>query len=217
VLVLQAAGGSFAGADDTGLAAALAWRNQAIRHQLKLASDDRYLLVLDPARDRLLLTFHGAILDQCPVRSAELGQRRIAFRRAAAAQWYGKDWSGGVIMPARVFRRLEIVAPAPGSSEPVEVVVPPTPEEACPAPERFEIRFAGGLAVEVAAEGTGEPSSVWRRAVDGLWWSLRALAPCSRPASGGPARIRLTVPPDHLGTLYRALPDGVDFLVAPEL
>ncbi len=213
---LPAAGGSVTGGDDAGSVAALAWRNEALRYRVELAAGDRYLLLLDPARELLLLTFRGAVLEQCPVRSAEVGQRRVSFISTAAPRWYGEGWSGGVVEPTRVFRRQEIVAPAPGSSEPVEVVVPPTPEEACPAPERFEIRFAGGLAVEIAAEETGEPAGGWRRALNGLRWSLRALAPRSRSASGGLLRIRLTIPPERLGALYRAMPDGVDFLVAPE-
>ncbi len=180
-------------------------RRAVLAREVDLASTGEPYLLLDPASRTLALYRRGVVLRSWSYLRADVGRPRVAFfRRAAPEPWTGRIWSDGELEPSRVARHVEVrVDTAAPDARPAEEVVPGTPEETYPAPDRFFLRFGEPFALEVRAVAPG------REAVPDDRWDPLALRP--REARG--TRLRLWMPADEAGALYRALPDGIPLLV----
>jgi hypothetical protein len=178
-------------------------RDVAIQQaRLDLAAGEGFYLLLDPTNARLRLMFAGAILEEYPVLGMDLGVSRRAFVRGEPpAGWTGRIWAGGRLAPART------LAVVPPEGIDLEAWVPPTPEEAYPAPGRYRVRYEGGLALEI---GGGEQT---------LLGSLgQRLGDCARLLLGlspDRVRIRLRLDPAQAASLYRGLPEPTRLLILP--
>ncbi len=179
------------------------------RAELELARGEGFYLVLDVARGSLDLMHRGAVLRQWTVPSVEIGHPRVLLAHSRpAAGWDLRVWTAASFVPARQVERNVVIAPRPDTADtaaepPESAVIPPMPEELFPAPDRWRLRFAGGLALEVLT--TTARSGLGERLVDGA----RALGLVSRDE----VRIRLRLPADEAGALYRALPEDTALLV----
>ncbi|MFN8176799.1 MAG: hypothetical protein U0167_02675 [bacterium] len=188
----------------------------ALAHLVDLASDSTFVLVVEPGASRVSLLLQGAVLREYPIEAMELATPRVAFawRRGDSvdARWLEQVWRSGVLVPTRKRDRIEIDAapPDPNRTEASEdVPVPPPPEEMIIAPERFFVRFAGGMALEVRATPA-------RRSRFEAWktgWGDRIAA--LRPHSSDRARLRLFLAPDDSDAFYRSLPPDVSLLILP--
>jgi len=205
LLVAAAVPALCAGAqDDT---ARLRRLNQRLGLQLELAQGDAFYLQADAARQRLDLMLQGVTLRSYAIERFEIGWPRAAFlRRTVDAGWAERIWSAGRLAPARPDERIEIRA-NDGDAPPPEPPVPRSPEEECPAPGRFVVRYAGGLSLEfVTAEGAAwRPGSILLGLADAARavWVLGEIAP----------RIRITLAADEFASLYRALPPDSGLLL----
>jgi len=173
----------------------LAACNAALERELALAAADSFYLVLDLSASELVLKRKGAILQTYLVHGSELGTPRRGFGSAKpAASWWASVWTEGRTRPP--------LAAVQGPQED-ETALPPTPEEAYPAPDAWRVDFREGLTLEVLT-----PQADRGR---GLFGGLATLFGGSRP------RIRLTMETEIAGRLYRGLPPGIAFLVRPRV
>src|SRR5262245_52536164 len=140
----------------------LSRETKAVTRLLEVASSPKFSLVMDAGASRLVLMLEGAVLREYAVEGAEYVVPRVAFvwRREPAlpdSEWAEQLWQGGELDPPRKRDRIEFTAAPPDSNRPegsVEVPVPPPAEEAIVVPERYFVRFAGGLALEIRAATT---------------------------------------------------------------
>ena len=175
----------------------------ALAAQVELAEQDSFYLILELGPKRLSLRYHGAVVRDYPVEAISLGRPRALVRAVEVdGAWRGRVWREATLDPPLEVSRTVIEPPASADTE-VETppVIPPTPEERFPAPDRFRVRFAGGLALEITSReagrraGLGEAfGNAWNAGQDGL-------------------RIRLQLPAADVGALYRSLPAGISLIV----
>ncbi len=180
------------------------------RAEVELAKSDTFYVVLDGEHALLRLTYRGATLREYPLRSILVGYPHVwHLRTEPAAGWDLKAWKAGQLLPAPAFERDVIVPPPPapaGDTQEVAAespVIPPPPEEMFPAPRRWRLSFAGGLALEVAAE-SASPGVVTRLAegAQALGFGLRDAV-----------RVRVALDAKDAGALYRALPPDSGLLL----
>lgn len=186
--------------------AVLSARASALGTQLELAKRDHRYLVLDPQAGTLTL-FHGAApLRSWPVQSVEAGALRPMPEEPG---WRTRRWDGARMEPALVLERRVIVSDQVEPPDPAGAVdwIPPTPEEAVPAPRRFVVHYDGGLGLEVVAipaDSTLAGPSIPRRIQHRL---VRFL-----PGNWDRYRIRVHMDAHEAGALYRSLPDSTSLL-----
>jgi hypothetical protein len=130
-----------------------------------------------------------------------------------AGPWRNRIWTGGALDPEREIERVHLAVPAAGAEEEPEPVIPPTPEEAYPAPLRYHVLFPGGPALEIRPLDTAEDAGLFSRFAAwwvsywGDLWAAFATEPDER------VRLRLQLSPDEAGALYRSLPPNVSLLI----
>jgi hypothetical protein len=187
-------------------ATTLAIENRRLANRLALAESGGFYLVLDLGSRRLDLMLQGVVLRGHPVESMEIGRPSLLFAtRSAPEGWSERTWAKGRLVPPRPDERLEVRA-NDGTEEPPEIPeIPPTPEERYPAPDRFEIRYEGGLTLEVVrADDPGR--GILRRARD----AIRAMA----SLGAAETRVRVVLAPADHAALWRSLPDDTSFTVS---
>ncbi len=188
--------------------------NARLAKLLELAAGREFYLLLDPERGQLSLMCQGAVLREFPVLVTEVGRRRAFFgTRSLPGDWADSVWHDGQLEPARRFERLEIDPPdSPVDPDSLSVFIPPTPDEAIPAPDRFIIHYRDSKAIEIIAQDTTalfvgarppRPSvSIGERLA-------RAVAPWRQPK----VLLQLHIPAADARALYRALPENGEFLL----
>lgn len=197
--------------------------NGTLRKYVELASGEEFYLVLDPDSPSLRLMLRGAVLQDYRVLGVEIGSPRVAFVvRELPEGWRGRTWTSGNLVPPRERERMEVEAPPPTSDpnyEPPPPTIPPTPEELYPVPRRFHVRFAGGLSLEFLRKGEADTAGGrWTRFVEwaaSRWSDLRSALDPSAPDADR-VRVRLTLQPRDVDSLYRALPPDTKLLILPE-
>lgn len=174
---------------------------RALEAELTLAESKDYYLVLEPEPVRMRLMHAGVLLHELEVRSMEVGTPRVLFaRRSDPDSIYDRAWRHGRLVPPRERIRTEIDT-SPDSTD--EVPIPPLPEELYPTPERFFVRYPGGLALEVAPDSaTAGPG--WGRRVSDLFATIKLQDRW---------RVRLKLDPEEVGRLYRSFPDSCAVLI----
>lgn len=183
--------------------------NPPLKQWLAKAGPDSFYLVLDPQAGELDLVLGGVVM-----RSFEASDIRVATPRRFGASaplpddWHERVWTGAKIDPPHPGARTEIVQPE--STAEAEALIPPTPEEAIPVPERFRVRFAEGLALEITggvAEQKGElpPAEL----PSGFREKIRML----REGASDRVRVRVRLKPEDAAELYRSLPPGTDLVI----
>jgi len=183
----------------------------SLRGQIELASGDDFYLLLDPAGATLELVLHGVVLQSYAVSSIEVGRPRVVYVEGGAADGLrDRVWTHGEMHPVREHDRLEIRVDE-ANPAPEEIPVPPTPEERYPAPDRWLVRYAEGLSLEVVAADSTDSSSF------GLWSALAHRAADLAAALFGDrgTRLRVELAREDAGTLYRSLPPATSLLILP--
>ncbi|MFH1679586.1 MAG: hypothetical protein ABIH26_02965 [Candidatus Eisenbacteria bacterium] len=184
-----------------------------------LLSGKSFYLVLDPEARSVRLMLKGALLDEYPVEEIRVGAPRILFfSQESQDDWTARIWADGRLDPPRTQKRIEYTPPdsalALDSLQPA-LPIPPTAEEAYHVPPVYRVRFRGGLTlvVESAPDSTaqGKPSGV-----EVVWSRLAERARAFFDSfSGGRGRVLLCMRAEDAQRLYRSLPPGSCFLVAP--
>jgi hypothetical protein len=200
--------------DEAEARRALVAGNAVLDGLAELARGSDFYLVLDAENGTLRLMLRGAELRTFAVEGVQVGLPRVAFaRREAAGSWRGRIWTGGILDPEREIERVHLAAPPPDAEEEPEVAIPPTPEEAYPAPFQYTLAFPGGPALEIrpldAADDAGLFSrfAAWWVSYWGNLWSALFTSADER------VRLRLQLSPDEAGALYRSLPPNVSLIV----
>lgn len=187
--------------------AMLAARVRALEARVELARTDSLYLVLEPAAGTLTLFRGGAALRAWPVESVHVGARRFA---SAPDGWQSEAYGSGRMDPPVKRNRRIIVSDQVEPPDPsgAETIIPPTPEEAVPAPRRFVVHYDGGLGLEVVSSG--------ERSGPGVRLSARVLHRIRRllPGARDPLRVRVEMVDSAAGALYRSFPEGSAFLLA---
>jgi hypothetical protein len=203
-----------------------------LRRLVELARSGSFYLLLDPAARTLTLNHRGVVARTWTIERIEMGTPRVLFvARRAPVDLAGTTWTNGRLDPPRAQQRPLLEVDSQGTPQgPEPELIPPTPEEAVPAPGRYRIRFDGGLTVEVVAavpdlaesgdatpagSGTeagriGSSLGGWKSAVDHRWVDAEeaiALNP------GSSSRLKLVLPAAEAAGLYRGFPLGADLLV----
>ena len=197
-------------------------QTEMLEKRVELASGEEFYFLLDPSAAKLKLMLKGAVLRDYPILGLEVGVPRRVFRpRRLASGWQGRIWKSGSLIPPRDRERVEI-EPTPAESTaaatdslPATYHLPPTPEEAYPVPSRYQIRYAGGLSVEVRPHEADESAGFWTRFTTALhvWWPDFREALRSTPHDV--VRLRIVLRPEDAASLYRALPPDTRLLVLP--
>jgi hypothetical protein len=173
--------------------------------QVELATPEGFYLVLDAGRKVLRLMYRGTLLREIPVLHIEVGRPRVLFIAGARVRLAPAIRTGARLDPPSSWQRPVITPPPPGETVEQESI-PPTPEEAFPAPPRYRIDYDGGFSVEIVSAGA--PA---RRLRERLAGALAALGLADRDA----VRLRLTLDAAEAGAVYRSLPPDTRLLVVP--
>jgi len=183
-----------------------------------LASSDSFYLLLDLQNSRLVLQLRGAVLRDYRFEALEMGEPRVVFRpRHLAGKWEGRIWSAGNLVPARDRERTLIVPPdstaAADSTQPFKL--PPLPEEIYPVPDRYHVRYAGGLWLEVRPQqlDASVKKSSRLRTTLAVWY--RDVREAVKQEPEDTIRLRLVLRPEDAASLYRALPPDTHLLILP--
>lgn len=174
-----------------------------LRSALALARDDSFYLVLDLERTELRLMLGGVALRTLTYTEAALGSPRLALLPGRSLpDWADKAWRDGVLEPEQRRARTEIVPPDPTGAPAGAPPPPPIPEDAIPTPDRYRLRFAGGLDLEIRPAGTAA-------AGPGLRERLHMLTDPGRPR----LLLRLGLDRGGAAELYRCLPPRITLVV----
>jgi hypothetical protein len=195
--------------------AELASDNARLRRQLDLATGETFYYTLDPVRRVLRFMYQGNVLFERNLLDVEVGTRRGFLGQGAAPRdWAERVWSAGVLEPPRIPLRPELdVSSQNYKAQRDEILVPPTPEEAYPAPGVWWIRYADGMAVEVHAvtDTTRVHPGFFKGLGQQFQDSLRAIFGSDHDA----IRIRLYLPRPEADMLYRSVPPETRFTILP--
>jgi hypothetical protein len=199
-----AQGGEGDPADATARAQA-AW----LERRVQQAEGGEFYLVLDPSAETLALALGGVTLLELSTGDVTVETPRVLFRRAAPPPaWQDTAWLHGVLDPPLPV--VAVVPPPDGDTE-AAAVAPAMPEELVPAPDVYDVRFEGGLALRVVTADDGAPRSAgWTAAARERWQVWRGTAPDA-------VRVQVRLTREDAGRLYRALPPDVALLMAPRL
>lgn len=212
VVALLALRGS--GPPERSEAAFLQERAAVLQVQLDLVKEDARYLFLDPDRGTLTL-YHGAVpLRTWPVLSVEAGARRLGKEEEG---WRSRRWDMARMEPPVERERRVLVS---DSVEPPDLTgavdwVPPTPEEMVPTPASFVVHYEGAMGLEVLAV---EPAPAADSLADSLTFAPPLLQRVEHrlrrllPRNWDRYRIRVAMPRDEAGSLYRSLPDSTSLL-----
>jgi len=191
----------------------------AVRDQIDLAKAETAYLVLDLEQRRLELVHGAAVLRVYPVLRAEIGTPRVGFFDREPGEWGQGRHDTAAMVPERTIRRVEIAPPPADESEARatadeaaadgEVEIPPTPEEACPAPSRYLLRYGDGFAIEVRSD-SADPRGTWALVGNSVRMKLAAMRAA---LFGGHPRVRVTLAAEDAGALYRSFPTGSGLVV----
>lgn len=212
-----------AGPEESPEAAARAWlETRSLRQLAELAQGKDYYLVLDAAGGRLSLMYQGVTLREYPVLRADVGRPRFVYAGLPPPDdWSTRVWTGGQLEPPREVQRYEVAisvketTATPDSLLPDPVIIPPTPEEACPTPELFRVRFDGGLSLVFHLREADDNLPLWGR----LWAFCVTRAKNVSAAlwadDKDSLRLKISLPPEEIESLYRSLPPDVKFTLLP--
>ncbi len=174
-----------------------------LRSVLALARSDSFYLVLDLERTELRLMLGGVALRTLPYTEASVAGPQLALLAGPSLSgWADQVWREGGLDPEQRRERTEIVPPDPTAAPAEAPPPPPTPEDAIPTPDRYRVRFAGGLDLEIRPTGTAP-------AGPGLGERLRLLTDPRRPR----LLVRLGLDRDGAAELYRCLPPRIKLVV----
>lgn len=194
----------------------LARETAKLELRLEAAKEDGAYLVLNPASDALVVMLQNVALREIAVLDADVGAPRTLFMaRKGPRDLAGRIWRAGSVDPPLVVQRRELIVekidPDPTGQE---EIVPPTPQEAYPAPERFRVRFEGGL--EMLVESYRGPEGERGSAKLGSTGWFRERWETLWPGKASPLRLRLLLDAKDAAELWRSLPqEGVRLLVEP--
>lgn len=198
--------------DPAAEAQRLAHQNDVMEQELALAEGKGFYLVVRLAEGRASLSLEGATLQEYVVSGLSVGQPRVGFRsRQSAGAWEGVVWASGRLDPPREVRRPAVAIAGAESDSPS--LVPPTPEEAYPVPDRYGMDFDGGLRLDVHVVPEADRGSLWSRgwAAFAQWASDAREA--LRPAEARRLRLRLELSREEADALYRTVPPDVQLLI----
>ena len=197
---------------DTGQLAA---QNTRLRKQLDLASGETFYYTLDPTRRLLRFMYQGNLLVERKLLDVEVGTRRgFLGKGSAPSDWAERVWGSGELDPPRHVKRHELDAGSEDFMSQREVIgVPPTPEEAYPAPPVWWIRYSGGLAVEVhgLTDSTKTRPGFWKGMGQRFNDAMKALTASHHDA----VRIRIYLSRADADVLYRSVPPDTRFTILP--
>jgi hypothetical protein len=208
-----------------------------LRRIVDLAESGSFYLILDPAAGTLTLNLRGVVVRTWYPSHIEIGTPRVLFFErgdGTPADLAGSLWTGGRLDPPRTEERTRLEVDSQGTPqgpEPEAEGIPPTPEEAVPAPWRYAIRFEGGLLVEVVSNQASEAKdglataggdgamgarvrsrlSAVGSAISQRWTESGAAA---RTGGSLRHRLRIVLPPGDSGGLYRGIPLTADLVIA---
>jgi hypothetical protein len=180
-----------------------------------LAAGKEFYLLLEPHTKRLKLMYAGVVLEEYPVLSISLGQREVLFvDRDLPEDALSEVWEQGRLDPERKVQRKEIIPPADGAApSEEEVVIPPTPEEAVPAPDSYHVRYRSGKALEIHAGDGHSRDGFWARTLAALRQRIEDATAAIIPSDTDTVRLRVVLEGERARTLYRALPDNSSFFL----
>lgn len=184
--------------------------SDVLRERVALAREDRPYLVLDPAERTLTLYQRASPLRVFPVQRVQAGARRIRVPdRPLDRSWRGARWDHPRLHPPVVRERRTILSDSVAEVDlaGADPWIPPTPEEAVPSPDRFTVRYAGGLGVEIVAADPRAHAGVVGRvsaALASALWSVLDRY-----------RVRVTMSREDVGALYRSFPTDAPLLLDP--
>ena len=204
-------GGMFVPVQGGDAAGALRYQATILRQRAAMAREGRQVLLLDPGDSTLTLYHGGAELRAWRVRGVEAGARRFLGQRASGQEWRTVVWENPRLEPPVERERRLIVSDSAVPPDLTGAVdwIPPTPEEAVPTPARFVAHYAGGLGLDVVAEG---PDSVAAKGtlVEEAMAGLRRL----HARNLDRYRIRVRMAAADAGALYRSFPDEAALVVS---
>lgn len=185
-------------------------RNEFLESRLELASSGQFYLILDPWSGHLGLYLEGTELRRFDLATVEVGAPRIAFVPSELPRgWWRGVRDSATLDPRRTRDRLRIQVPKGGAVDGApEIPVPPPPEEAIRVPRRFRVHFEGGLSLIVdPAAPAGRHTGI----IDYLSEAFDSVRFWSRDR----VRVRVVLTRADADALFRSLPPGSAFLVAP--
>lgn len=212
-LSVTAAGKPKPAVDPAVEAERLARENAVYRKQLDLAAGESFYYLLDPKTKSLRFLYQGNLLREYPLLDVEVGTRRGFFGSGAPpSDWAQRVWEEGELDPPRQGLRVELDTAAEDYEEQRQAtLVPPTPEEAYPAPELWRIRYLKGLTLEV--HGLADSTRTRPGFLPGIgrWFSdaVHGLGPGGKDE----VRIRIYLPRARADELYRSVPPDTRFTV----
>lgn len=193
-------------------------RVEVLRHLVDLSKEEQFYLVLEPQASLITLMYRGVVARRYPVTSVEIGRKRILFvSQPLASGTPPPAFGAGRLEPPPRRERFTLSVDSQGqrqegTTEPP--LLPPTPEEAVPAPPRYSILFDGGMELDVVSDAAGGATGPggWLPGLLARWDEfLSALGIGEAPRM----RLRLRMPREEAASLYRGLPADFGLVIVP--
>ncbi len=190
-------------------------RVEVLRQLVDLSGKNEFYLVVEPQAATVTLLYKGVVARRYPISSIEVGRRRIVFIQRPLPEGPPLPaWKGGRLDPAPKKERPTLSVDSQGQRQgPEPPLLPPTPEEAVPAPARYHILFDGGIELEVVGgegeEGGGSQGG-WLPALVARWEDFLSSLGLRGEHR---VRVRLRMPPQEAASLYRGLPPDVSLVI----
>jgi len=190
--------------------------NARLQKLLTLARGEKFYLLVEPGQQRLQLMYAGTVLREFTVLDVTVGRRKTLFiERTVPANWREMIWEGSELEPKRDLRRLEIIPATPGTAaDSLATMIPPTPEEAIPAPNRFLVHYRDRLSLEVVGQDQGKDSVGPHRGKPTTRTPRAGIHDRLWPWGRDLLRLRLLLPAEEAKDLYRAFPEGSQLLIS---
>ena len=192
----------------------LSAENLQLERRLELTTSGQFYLLLEPREGRLRLMYEAAALKDYTVLEAAVGHRRVVFTdRSLPSDWWTSIWQDSELEPTRRIGRTVIDPPDGGAADSLVLAIPPTPEEAIPAPDHFLIHYRDGRGLEIVGRDTSHVATTARDGTEGSGRRLERLRHALWPWGRLTVRLRLVLPVEEARELYRSLPEGSAFYI----
>ncbi len=190
-------------------------QNDALRKELDLSQGKEFYLLLDPVSRTLKLMLGGVMLQEYPLLQMKAGGYHTPISRAELPDLSGFLAADGTLDPPRELERFELVVDVESDEPPPEVPIPPPPEERFFVPDRYWIRFAGQVSIEIRSKDETAPrnfkSFIFEHFTQPIRWRIEDF----RSEKKDSLRVMLRMSRENAASLYRVLPPATKLLILP--
>ncbi|MEW5806790.1 MAG: hypothetical protein AB1756_05535 [Acidobacteriota bacterium] len=199
--------------------AGLKYENDILEAKIQLARSGKFYLIADLQEKKIYLMLKGVPLKEFKVERIEIGRRIFIFIPGSMKTSFKHLYSDGIITPARVIERFQIIPPPPEEVTlreklPEEEIPPPViPEpKQISVPHLFSLVFKEGFAMEMISSQVDKESPAFlKRLSSRLKTKLMDVVALFKKGKG--AKLRIFIDAESQRAFYRIVPDNINVII----